>query len=186
MHLNDEVRLSQTITFEQRFSQIEEQFASATDAEQHRMLVELNTQLDQQANRSSTAILDPPKLNGRRIFGRGGTHRRTAAEIVERELQRNDRDVPRALQTATVAPPTETTSEIPIIDLTTLTALPQRSRGPVLISFLRSGAVVQSSIVSPLRSSNISPIRSSNVGPPCDRKKIRRLSYLKRVGQRRT
>ena len=91
VHLNDEVRLSQTITLEQRFSQIEEQFASATDTERHQMLADLNAQLDQQEFRSSTTILDPPEMNGRRIFGRGGARRLMAAEIAEKELRHNDR-----------------------------------------------------------------------------------------------
>ena len=170
VYLNDEVRLSQTITFEQKFSQIEEQFARATDAECHRILTDLNAQLDQQTNSSSAAILDPPELSGRRTFGRRGAHRLTAAEIAEKELQRNDRDVPRALQGATAALPAVSTSQIPIIDLTTPTASPQRSRGPVFVSFSRSGAVVRSSIVS--------PIQSSNIGSLCQQREIQRMSYL--------
>jgi hypothetical protein len=96
MHLNDEVRLSQTITLEQRLLRIEEQFASATDAERHRILTDLNAQLDRQKYHSSATILDPPELNGRRTFGRGGTRRLTAAEIAEKELRQNDRNALRA------------------------------------------------------------------------------------------
>jgi hypothetical protein len=165
VHLNDEVRLSQTITLEQRFSQIEEQFASATDAERHRMLADLNAQLDHQEYYSSTMILDPPESNGRRTFGRGGTRRLTAAEIAEKELRRNDRNVPRAPQAAMATNPFTSTSEIPVIDLTTPMSSPQRPRGPVFMSFSSSGALIRSSIVSPIRSSNINTIRSSIVGP---------------------
>src|SRR5271169_5340908 len=96
VHLNDEARFSQTITLEQRFSQIEEQFASATDAQRHRMLADLNVQLDQQEYRSSTTILDPPEPEGRYTFGRGGPRRSTAAEIVKKELRHNDRNASRA------------------------------------------------------------------------------------------
>jgi len=58
-HLNDEAHLSQTIALEQKFLQIVPRFATATDAERHRMLADLNAQPDQQEHRSST-ILDPP------------------------------------------------------------------------------------------------------------------------------
>ena len=92
MHLNDEVRLSQTITLEQKFSQIEEQFASATDAERHRILTDLNAQLDRQEYRSSATILYLLELSGGRTFGRGGAHRLVAAEIAEKELRQNDRN----------------------------------------------------------------------------------------------
>src|SRR5438045_2657718 len=52
------------------------------------------------------------------------------------------------------------TSDIPIIDLTTPSASPQPSRGPVFMFFSRSGTLFRSAIVSPLRSSTI---QSSNV-----------------------
>ena len=130
--------------------QIEEQFASATDAQWHRMLTDLNAQLDRQEYRSSATILDPPELNGRRTFGRGGTRRLTAAEIAEKELRRNDTNASRAPQAAMAANPATGTSEIPIIDLTTPFASPQKSRGPVFMSFSRSGTLVRSSIVNPL------------------------------------
>lgn len=159
MHLNDEVRQSQIITLEQRFLQIEEQFSSATDAERHRMLADLNTQLDQQEYRSSAAILDPPELNGRRTFGRGGTRRLTAAEIAEKQLRRNDRDVSRAQQAATAANLATDIPEIPIIDLITPSVSPQQPRGPVLMSFSSSGALIRSSNISPIRSSNVSLLR---------------------------
>ena len=82
----------------------------------------------------------------------------TAAEIAERELRRNDRNVSRAN-------PITGRSEIPVINITTPNPSPQRPRGPVFMSFSSSGALVRSSIVNPLRSSNISPTRSSNVSP---------------------
>ena len=42
--------------------------------------------MDQQEYCSSATILDPPELNGRRTFSRGGTRRLTAAETAEKEL----------------------------------------------------------------------------------------------------
>ena len=74
----------------------------------------------------------------------------------------NDRNASRAPQAAMAANPLTSTSEISVIDLTTPNPSPQRPRGPVIMSFSSSGALVRSS-VSPIRSSNISTIRSSNV-----------------------
>jgi hypothetical protein len=128
--------------------QFEQQFANATDAERHRMLTDLNAQLDQQEYRSSATILDPPKLNGKRTFGRGGTRRSTAAEIAEKELRRNDKDASRTPVTTSAL---GTMSELPIVDLMTSTTSPQRSQGPVFLSFSSSGAIVRSSNINPLR-----------------------------------
>jgi hypothetical protein len=154
MHLNDEVHRYQTITLEQRFAQFEKQFATATDAERHRMLADLNTQLDQQEYHSSTAILDPPELNGKRTFGRGGSRRPTAAEIAEKELRRNDRDASRT-QSATLA--SARVSKSSIIDLTTSNTSSRRPQGPIFMSFSNSGAVVRSSNISPLRQQGEDP-----------------------------
>ena len=141
--------LYQTITLEQRFLQIEEQFASATDPGSIECSPILNAQLDRQEYHSSAAILDPPELNGRRTFGRGGTRRLTAAEIAKKELRRNDRNALRTPQAAIAAIPGTGTSGIPIIDLTTPSASPQQSQGPVFMLFSRSGQLVRSSIISP-------------------------------------
>ena len=36
-------------------------------------------------------VLDPPEMRGRRTFGRGGRRQLTATEIIEKELQQNDK-----------------------------------------------------------------------------------------------
>ena len=71
-----------------------------------------------------------------------------------------DRNALRAPQAAIAAIPGIGTSEIPIIDLTTPATSPQQSQGPVFMSFSRSGTLVQSSIISPLRSSNVNLLRT--------------------------
>ena len=115
-------------------------------------------------------------------IGRGGTRRLTAAEIAENELRHNDKDASTAQRAAMAAKFATGTSEIPIIDLTTPSTSPQQHRDPVVMSFSNSGALVQSSIVSPLRSTNVKVPMSARL---VRRGRIRILLYLKHVVQRR-
>jgi hypothetical protein len=40
---------------------------------------------------NTASIQDPPALTGRRTYGQGGIRQRTAAELADDELRRNDR-----------------------------------------------------------------------------------------------
>ena len=57
------------------------------------MFREINRELDilDKEEYNIANVLDPPEMRGRRTFGRGGQRQLTAAEIIEKELQQNDK-----------------------------------------------------------------------------------------------
>ncbi len=131
--LNSVARDSQTLIFEERFGRFSERFGNASDAVRAHMLREFNRGLellDKEEN-NIASIRDPPEMTGPRTFGRGGPRQFTAAEMVERELQKIDRPV---LQQSTA-------SEIQIVDLTS----PKRPSGPVVMTWSAPGRLIRSS-----------------------------------------
>jgi hypothetical protein len=92
-HLNDMMRLRQSISLEEKLAQLSSQFAGASDAVKARMLHGLDHELisNEKEQYNIAMIQDPPELRARRTFGRGGKRRSTAAEMAEKELAKNDR-----------------------------------------------------------------------------------------------
>lgn len=140
---NNSVRISQTISLEERMMQYHERFDKATDSVRARMLHEIDNELNM-LDKECEPVEDPPEMHGRRrTYGQGGSRRQTAAEIAERELQQNDKQTStRRIQQQSLV------SEIEIVDLTSLPSTPQRpqqSSGPVVMTFSSSGAVIRQS-----------------------------------------
>ena len=151
-HLNDTARDMQTTNLEEKVVRFNERFAKASDAGRGLILKEMDRVmkvLDQEEHNTLT-IQDPPSMQGRRTFGKGGKRLQTGAEIAEKELQREQ-------QTTTLSRPAKATLRpnitrssnqptnqptIPIIDLTS--PLPTRTtRIPFVMTFSASGAVVR-------------------------------------------
>ena len=118
-----------------------ERFDNATDSVRAQMLHEIDSELNM-LERECEPVQDPPEMHGRRrTYGQGGSRRQTAAEIVERALQLNDRQT----LTNRVQQPSPASE---IVDLTSFPTMPQRPRqslGPVVMTFSSSGAIVRQS-----------------------------------------
>ena len=85
-------------------------------------------------------IQDPSEIRGRRgrTLGKKGSHRHTAAEIVERELKRSDREAPTSRQL--------TQSEALTIDLTSSSAVSQQCPEPSTASRRRSRPITDRNV----------------------------------------
>jgi len=165
--LNDAARNTQALSLEEKLLEFNNRFNVASDAIHARMLQEVDRGMYMltREEQNIARIQDPPEMEGRRwrTFGKGGPRRLTAAEIVENELKRNDRGMPRPQQQ-------HTESETSIIDLTSSSATsrqvsrpsiiptaPQQGSGPaavhsasqhpstpIIMTFSASGTVIRS------------------------------------------
>ena len=129
--LNDAVRNGQTLSLEEKLLEFNSRFNVASDAVRARMLQEVDHGMHMltREEQNIARIQDPPEMRGRRgrTFGKGGSRRCTAAEIVEKELKRSDRGAPRPQQQSTE-------SEALIIDLTSSSAASQQRPGPSILT----------------------------------------------------
>ena len=118
--LNDAVRNTQTLNLEEKLLEFNNHFNVASDAIRARMLQEIDRVMHMliREEQNTARIQDPP-VRRRRTYGKGGPRRQTAAEIVENQLKRNDREIPRQEQQYTE-------SETPIIDLTSSSSADSR------------------------------------------------------------
>ena len=144
--LNDAADRCQTINLEEKLAEYTKCFSVAPDAVKAKMLQEINRELDMLAReeRYIADVQDPPEMiNRRRTYGKGGPRRLTAAEIVEKEMKRNDK------QGASQRSP------ITIVDLTSPSNTPRRPSQqpstsivpatPFIMTFSQSGKVIRSS-----------------------------------------
>jgi hypothetical protein len=96
--LNDKVRASQGLSLENKLLEFNSRFNVASDIVRSRMLQEVDRGMDilTQEEQNIARIQDPAQIKGQRgrTFGKGGPRKRTAAEIAEKELKRNDRRRP--------------------------------------------------------------------------------------------
>jgi hypothetical protein len=124
--LNDAVRNNQALSLKEKLLEFSNQFNIVSDTERARTLQEVNRGMHVLAREEQNIarIQDPSELRGRRgrTFGKGGPRRLTAAEIVEKELKRDDREAPRPRQQST-------RSERLVVDLTRSSAAPVHRSG---------------------------------------------------------
>ena len=86
----------------------------------------------------------------RRTFGKGGKHRLTGAEQVQKELEQNDKEA--WLQSSTsvssqpklVSAESTSVSVLEIVDLTSAPTTPQCPLGPLIMTFSRDGQIIWS------------------------------------------
>jgi len=148
------VRNNQAINLEEKFLTFNSQFNAASDTVHARMLQEVDHGMHMltQEEQNISRIQDPPEMRGRQwhTFGKGGSCRCTATEIVEKELKRNDRGAPGPQQQSSQ-------SETLTIDLTSSSAASQQVSGafmthsasqhaatPFIMTFSASGTVIRS------------------------------------------
>jgi hypothetical protein len=124
--LNDAVRNNQALSLEEKLLEFSNQFNITSDTGRARTLQEVNRGMHVLAREEQNIarIQDPSELRGRRgrTFGKGGPRRLTAAEIVEKELKRDDREASRPRQQST-------RSERLVVDLTRSSTAPVHRSG---------------------------------------------------------
>lgn len=107
------------------------------------MLQEMDRELQMltREEENISRIQDPSEIRGRRgrTLGKRGSRRHTAAEIVERELKRSDREAPTSCQQLTH-------SEALIIDLTSSSAVSQQCPEPSTASQHRSRPITDRNV----------------------------------------
>ena len=146
LELNDATDISQTISLEEKLAECTECFRAARDPVKAKMLQEINRELDMltREERCNADVQDPPEMiNRRRTYGKGGPRRLTAAEIVEKEMEKNDKQG------------SSQPSAITIVDLTSPSKTPQRPSQrpptsivpatPFIMTFSQSGKVIRTS-----------------------------------------
>ena len=96
--INDAVRNTQALNLEEKLLEFNSQFNDASDAVHARMLQEMDRRMHvlTREEQNIARIQDPLEIRSRRgcTFGKGGSRRLTAAEIVDKKLQRNDKVAP--------------------------------------------------------------------------------------------
>jgi len=139
--LSNVVRNTQEISLEEKLLEFRERFTTASEIIRARMLQEMDRGISMliQEEQNINRIQDPPELSGRRryTFGKGGPRRSTAAEIVEKELHKRDKEASRPQQHPERA---STTPQQASDALTTS----QRPGTPFIMTFSASGTIIRS------------------------------------------
>jgi histidine ammonia-lyase len=88
-YLNDTARRSQTMQLEEKIINLNQHFQNTSNAVRARYLQEFQHGIDllKQEQQKVNIIQDPPSMRCRRTYGRGGKRLPTGAEIVDKELQ---------------------------------------------------------------------------------------------------
>ena len=150
LELNDATDASQTISLEEKLAEYTQRFRAAPDSVKAKMLQEINRELDMltREERYNADVQDPPEMiNRRRTYGKGGPRRLTAAEIVEKEMERNDKQgasQPSAIRIVDLTSPLNTPqqpSQPPSQQLPT-SIVPAT---PFIMTFSQSGKVIRTS-----------------------------------------
>jgi hypothetical protein len=89
--LNEMESKKQSLDLEAKLAEMMERFSTASDASKAALLKGIDLKLDMLDKAATSTAQDPMQFKGPRTYGKGGSRKRTAAEIAETELERNDR-----------------------------------------------------------------------------------------------
>ena len=89
--LNNMERKKLSLDLEAKLAQIIERFPKASDAVKTALLKDIDLELEMLDTAAISTVQDPPEFKGWWIYGKGGPWKLTAAEIAEKELEKNDR-----------------------------------------------------------------------------------------------
>jgi len=108
------MRNSQALRLQEKLLDFNSRFNDASDGVRDRMLKEMDRELQMltREEENISRIQDPSEIRGRRgrTLGKRGSRRHTAAEVVERELKRSDREASRSSKQRTDRPTSFTLS----------------------------------------------------------------------------
>lgn len=148
--LNEAESKRQSLDLEAKLAEMMERFPKASDAVKAALLKGIDLELETLDKAAMSMNQDPPQFEGPRTYGKGGRRIRTAAEIVEKKLEKNDRIAKRSTHHR-------------VIDLTSPKPVQPRST-PFVMTFSASGNVIQSpfatqssGLVAPLSEKPITP-----------------------------
>ena len=128
--LNEVESKKQSLDLEAKLAEMMERFPKASDAVKAALLKDIDLELQRLDKAATSTTQDPPQFKGPRTYGKGGSRKRTAAEIAETELDKNDRVAKRSMHHR-------------VIDLTSPKPVQPRST-PFGMTFSAAGNVIQS------------------------------------------